>query len=116
MRFDSVSRRHDGSERRQWLRFTLPRHEELTLETNGRSFRCVIKDVSLGGARLGFLGDPPPPTYFELSHPIAGTFHGDCKWCTDQEIGLEFDQTEPSLVFVSHCLKQAVPTPRHSAA
>ncbi len=112
MRFDDVIRTKDGFERRQWLRFALPKMESLTLEAQGRHYRCHVLDISLGGARVVFEGATPPPTQLKISHVDIGSFDGRCMWLDGEEMGLEFDQTEPSLLLTSQCLKQAVPEQR----
>ena len=115
MRFDDVIRTKDGFERRQWLRFALPKMETLTLEARGQRYRCHVLDISLGGARVLFEGAAPPPADVKISHREAGTFDGRCMWLDGEEMGLEFDQTEPSLLLTSQCLKQAVPEPRKAS-
>ena len=116
MRFEDVIRTRDGFERRQWLRFDLPKTEELVLVAQGKRYLCHIIDISLGGARVAFKGKVPPPTRLDVNHCEAGEFSGTCKWLHGHMMGIEFDLTEPSLLLASKCLKQAVPDPRQSVA
>ena len=116
MRFEDVIRTKDGFERRQWLRFDLPKSEDLVLVAQGKKYLCQIIDISLGGARVAFKGAVPPPTRLGVNHDEAGEFYGTCKWLNGRTMGIEFDLTEPSLLLASKCLKQAVPDPRQSVA
>ena len=112
MQYDRVFRVLDVAERRKWMRFTLPRPEDLVLRTGDKQYPCSLIEISLGGARIKFKAEVPPPTEVEIRHPIAGILHGDCRWHSETEMGVEFDQSEAVIDLVAHGLKQAVPTPR----
>ena len=112
MQYDRVFRVLDVAERRKWMRFTLPHPEELVLKAEGKEYPCSLKEISLGGARIEFKADVPPPAEVEIRHAVAGKLHGDCRWHAETEMGVEFDQSEAVIDLVAHCLKQAVPTPR----
>lgn len=113
MQFHRVRPVLDVAERRKWLRFTLPRPENLVITVQGKAYPCSLTEISLGGARVEFREEVPPPADVEIRHGRAGILHGDCRWHGDGEMGVAFDQSEAVIDLVAHCLKQAVPTPRY---
>ena len=115
MQFPRVVPILDVAERRKWLRFTLPRPEDLVIAVQGKAYPCSLTEISLGGARIEFREEVPPPTEVEIRHGLAGTLHGDCRWHGESEMGVAFDQSEAVIDLVALCLKQAVPTPRYGS-
>ena len=105
----------DVADRRQWSRFALPMPEPLTIAVGGSEYRCLVEDISLGGARLRCPAGTPPPTEFRALHE-SGEFRADCKWHDGNCIGLEFDQSHAALMLVSHCVKKVLPEPHSSSA
>jgi len=116
MKFEDIPSVDEGFERRHWMRFSLPAGIRISLMAQDKRYQAVVTEVSLGGARIHFEGGMPPPASYTLEHDASGEFRSECKWCTEGEMGLEFDQTEPSLLLVSHCLRQTIPEPKYSAA
>ncbi len=116
MKFENIPSADEGFERRNWMRFSLPAGIRISLTAQGQRYQAIVTEVSLGGARIHFEDKVPPPASYSLDHDASGEFHCDCRWCSDEEMGLEFDQTEPSLLLVSHCLRQTIPEPKYSAA
>ena len=63
---------------------------------SGRSFTCVIVDVSLGGARLQLIGDGLPDADLSLVD-AQGTVHElRIAWRRDPFVGVAFTATAPA--------------------
>lgn len=59
--------------------------------------RCIIEDISLGGARLRFDDAPPDGEALILEHMVAGCFPGKIVWTEGTVAGFQFDQPERPL-------------------
>ena len=103
-------------ERRRSLRFVLPRQEVITLTAAGKQYECRLEDVSIGGAKLRFIDDTPPPVDVSVDHAEAGEIHGTCMWHDGESMGIAFALTDPALRLISHCLRQGIPKKQISAA
>ena len=86
-----------ASERRRWERHALDQQTTLTAKFGGHIYRCMIEDLSLGGARLRFLGETPKETDVMLEHPLAGTIEGECVWLSESVVGVRFKTETRSL-------------------
>jgi hypothetical protein len=86
---------HDEYDRRRYPRMELGLKGSMAFGPCVPRRRCVITDISEGGARLhiGFLLDPPDR--FGLSLLQADTFHRECGlvWRSQLEIGIKFIDT-----------------------
>ncbi|WP_299625350.1 PilZ domain-containing protein [Pelagibius sp.] len=103
-------------ERRRSLRFVLPREERVTMTAAGKHYQGMLEDVSIGGAKLSFVGEMPPPVDLRVAHDAAGEILGTCMWHDGQSMGIAFSLTDPALRLISHCLRQGVPSTNVTAA
>ena len=84
-------------ERRRSERFTLDQQTTLAARFGGRIYRCMIEDLSLGGAKLRFLGEAPQKTDIILEHPVAGSIECECVWLSEGVVGVRFKTEARSL-------------------
>ena len=103
-------------ERRRSLRFVLPRQESIVLTAAGRQYEGRLEDVSIGGAKLRFLDQTPPPMDVSVAHSEAGEIQGTCMWHDGESMGIAFALTDPALRLISHCLRQGIPSKEVTAA
>ncbi len=103
-------------ERRRSLRFVLPRQELITLTAEGKQYQGRLEDVSIGGAKLRFVDETPPPVDVSVEHSEAGEIQGTCMWHDGQCMGIAFALTDAALRLISHCLRQGIPKKDVSAA
>ena len=103
-------------ERRRSLRFVLPHQETITLTAAGREYQGRLEDVSIGGAKLSFVDDMPPPVDVSVMHREAGEIQGTCMWHDGESMGIAFALTDSALRLISHCLRQGIPKKEISAA
>lgn len=103
-------------ERRRSLRFVLPREEVIVLTAEGKQYEGRLEDVSIGGAKLRFVDDTPPPVDVSVEHAEAGEIHGTCMWHDGESMGIAFALTDSALRLISHCLRQGIPKKHVSAA
>ncbi|NIA68977.1 PilZ domain-containing protein [Pelagibius litoralis] len=103
-------------ERRRSLRFVLPRQETITLTAAGKCYQGILEDVSIGGAKLRFADETPPPVDVSVEHAEAGEILGTCMWHDGECMGIAFTLTDSALRLISHCLRQGIPNNRVSAA
>ncbi len=102
----------EPDDRRQWPRYGLAGREPFTLTADGRVRVCTIEDISLGGARLRIDGEIPRNLEIRIEHPLVGhAFAWRC-WAGADGIGVEFDHSQQSLDFISHCLHDGVEAAR----
>jgi hypothetical protein len=92
-------------DRRQWPRYALGGREPFTLTADGRICECRIEDISLGGARLSLEGETPRNLEIRIEHPLVGHAYARRCWKGSRSIGVEFDFSQQSLDFISHCLQ-----------
>ncbi len=99
-----VTKLHEDSDRRQWLRFALDHATSLTALAGGRSYACNIADISLGGLRLRFEDQPPATADILLSHRTAGELPATQVWRSDDELGIAFLHPEQELEHLLQCI------------
>ena len=99
-----VTKLHEASDRRQWLRFALDHATSLTALADGRSYACNIADISLGGLRLRFQEQPPATADILLSHRTAGDLPATQVWRTRDELGIAFLHPEGELEHLLQCI------------
>ena len=66
---------------------------------------CEIQDISLGGAKLRFDSAVPPGRDITLGHPDLAPLKAERLWHNRELVGIQFDFSEDSLAFISHCLR-----------
>ena len=85
-----------GAENRRHLRHRVMRRGVLIHAPSGRSFSCLIVDISLGGARLHLVAGDTPRRDLTLVDVRAGTAHDvHVVWGGVGVIGVGFDKTRP---------------------
>lgn len=94
----------NGDEHRQWPRYAASLNLPLTLAADGKTYDCIIEDISLGGAKLRFKNGAPQSQEMMLQHPASGSFFGQRLWQTSETMGIQFDFSERALELVSHCV------------
>ena len=94
----------ERDDRRQWPRYGLAGRGPFTVTADGRICACTIEDISLGGARLRLDGEMPRNLEIRIEHPLVGYAYARHCWTGPHEIGVEFDHSQQSLDFISHCL------------
>ena len=99
-----VTKLHEASDRRQWLRFALDHATSLTALADGRSYACNIADISLGGLRLRFDEQPPAAAGILLSHRTAGELPATPVWRSQGELGVAFEHPERELEHLLQCI------------
>ena len=93
-----------ADDRREWRRYPAHFDVELTIMAGDQDRRCLVRDISLGGARL-YCGDGlPDATEIMLEHPLAGRVSAQRLWRVDSEVGIQFDFSEAALTLVAQCL------------
>lgn len=104
----SLSHRNE-SEQREWERYEAKREVALPLTCSGKQHLCLVRDISLGGARLfcpdGIPDDIPDGESIVVEHPVAGAVAVERCWRDQQECGVTFDFSDNALALVSHCLQ-----------
>ena len=91
-------------DRRQWPRYGLARRGLFTVTADGRIYACTIEDISLGGAKLRLSGEVPRNLEIRIEHPQVGYAYARRCWKGPHGIGVEFDHSQQSLDFITHCL------------
>lgn len=90
--------------RRRSKRCVLDRRTTGQVIQGDRAYPCVIEDVSLGGARLGFDDAVPDGGELVLEHAVAGSFAGRIVWTKDGVAGFQFAPCEDSLGRELQCI------------
>jgi hypothetical protein len=103
-----VSEAEARDDRRQWPRYGLAGRGPFTLTADGRICACTIEDISLGGARLRLDGEIPRNLEIRIEHPLMGSAYAKRCWSGAQGMGVEFDHSQQSLDFITHCLSEGV--------
>ncbi len=93
---------------RQWPRYGLAGRAPFTVTADGRICACTIEDISLGGARLRLDGEVPRSLEIRIEHPLVGYAYAKRCWKGPHDIGVEFDHSQQSLDFITHCLMDRV--------
>jgi hypothetical protein len=93
-----------SGERRTWERYKLENPTTLTVRVNGASYRCVVEDISVGGARLRLVGGLDADQPLALEHPVAGEFGGQAVWSKDDEVGVRFELPAQTLEHLLKCV------------
>ena len=93
------------TERRAWPRYTAEREVSLAIEVAGRKHNCLIKDISLGGARLSCGEGLPKSEEIVFTGLAFGPSRGKRLWQSTSEIGIEFDFSDETLSLISQCLR-----------
>ncbi len=93
------------AERRAWPRYTAEREVSLAIEVAGRRHNCLVKDISLGGARLSCDEELPNSEEIVFIGPAFGPSKGKRHWHAAGEIGIEFDFSDETLSLISQCLR-----------
>ena len=96
--------RQDENDKREWLRYEASNEIELPLVLNGKDYICLLRDISLGGARLTCDADLPGDQALIVNHPVAGRITAQRRWRRDKEFGVTFDFSESALDLVSQCI------------
>ncbi len=76
------------------------RHDALwfaSVRDKNKDAECVVRNVSLGGAKLTLLEDLVPCSPLTLSIPGVGDFCGEIAWCRLESMGIRFLE-QPQLV------------------
>lgn len=94
----------DQREQRQHARFQLNHKSPLTATAGGKIYTCFIEDMSIGGMRLRFEGEPPASKVIALDHPVAGTLCGRCAWRDGNTVGFELQVPAGDLERVLRCI------------
>ncbi len=94
--------------RRQWPRYALPERESFTVAADGRIGTCAIEDISLGGARLRMAGPVPRNLEIRIEHPRLGHAYARRCWTAEDRLGVAFDHSGPSLVFIAGCVAEGI--------
>ena len=85
---------HSGPERRRHPREPAMRRGVVVHGPSGRSFTCVIVDVSLGGAKLQLIAPDLPSGDLSLIDGQKGTVHElRVAWRKDPFVGVAFTET-----------------------
>ena len=72
------------------------RLEGRLLTLDGRcNFRCIVVDVSEGGARVSGVGALLPGKVFLFISKTSDMFECEIRWCKEHEIGLRFIDSAP---------------------
>ncbi len=90
--------------RRQWSRYQIDEEILLTLGAEGRSYACVIQDISLGGVKLRLKEAVASAGAVQMNHPASGTISGQCVWQSSSAMGIVLGFTQRSLDLVFHCI------------
>ena len=98
----------ERDDRRQWPRYGLAGRGPFTVTADGRICACTIEDISLGGARLRLDGEVPRNLEIRIEHPLVGYAYARRCWTGPHDIGVEFDHSQQSLDFITHCLMDRV--------
>ena len=94
----------DQGEQRQHARFPLHHNSPLTATAGGKIYTCYIEDMSIGGMKLRFEGEPPAGKVIALDHPVAGTLCGRCAWREGNVVGVELQVPTGDLERVLRCI------------
>ena len=94
----------EPDDRRQWPRYGLAGRGPFTVTADGRICACTVEDISLGGARLRLDGEVPRNLEIRIEHPLVGYAYARRCWTGPHDIGVEFDHSQQSLDFITHCL------------
>lgn len=95
----------ETADRRRWSRYAVEETTTLTLTTDGQTYTGKIEDISLGGAKLHFVGERPEGRDAVLSHPVSGAFAGHPVWHARGLMGLRFGFSENALKLVLYCVR-----------
>ncbi len=79
-----------GRERRSTERFTGADHHRVVIIAGGRSYDCVIEDVSRGGLRLRLTEPAPLAGQMVVEHVAAGFFRAKRVWARGNEMAIAF--------------------------
>ena len=90
-----------ADERREWRRYPAHLDVELTIKVGDRDRRCLVRDISLGGARLYCPDDLPDTPEITLQHPLTGQVSAERLWHADREVGIRFDFSEAALTLIA---------------
>ena len=91
-------------ERRQHGRFGIDHNAPLTATSAGKIYTCYVEEMSVGGIKLRFEGEPPTGKVIALDHPVAGTLCGRCAWREGNVIGVELQVPTSDLERVLRCI------------
>jgi c-di-GMP-binding flagellar brake protein YcgR len=88
----------DARENRRHPRRKVMRRGVLVHAPSGRSFSCIIVDISMGGARLHLLGGDAPKNELTLVDVRAGSSH-DLRvvWAACGVMGVAFEKNRSLL-------------------
>jgi hypothetical protein len=93
-----------GADRRAWERLQLAEPVSVLASSGSTSYRCMIEDVSFGGACLRVGSGVPTKANFYLNHPLAGRFAVERMWRDGDRIGVRFKQPRRRHQHLLQCL------------
>ena len=98
-----------ADDRWEWQRY--PAHFDIALKVtaDGQKRRCLVRDISLGGARLYCEDGLPDTTEIMLQHPLAGRVSAERLWRKEKEVGIRFDFSEAALTMTRYPLPRTTP-------
>ncbi len=74
--------------RRETTRYTLENAIVIVVTKDGRALRRKIVNISMGGMRLECPQPLPIGSRLQLSHPEAGHFDAEVRWCRGRQMGV----------------------------
>jgi hypothetical protein len=87
---------------------------KVKLEVDGHEYEGTVRNISRRGAMIEGLWNVPPETVFAVQLAEGFVVGATCRWCSDDRMGVEFDQVLP--VDASGSVSFAPPKPQRDRA